>query len=322
MRGVIKFVDPKTRSWGFIITPDNGRDVHFVVADFIDAHPTPSDNGADVEFDLKEDSQGPHAKNVRFLGQQPLATQKSAPLSCSLKNWAFVPFFPFRSRDGRDYSSVLELLATKALGERWYFGKQPGSNPWSVLENYFKYTFVRLQRENKVAEVGAHATFNTGLVDRLYDPIFALFDLNPQKGAQRWAFYDFCVPGKGQSGKKLTAAFDPLPDPPSYFTSKFDMLLESNKDIHVDYDHVILDGIGRDRFPAEFLRQHVPKGMTWEDPRLLGPIECKEYLANFAGALNEDLQTLRSIKYRLEDARMLAERCSGPHFLDRRTTLS
>ena len=43
------------------------------------------------------------------------------------------------------------------------------------------------------------------------------------------------------------------------------MLLDTTKDIHVDYEHVILDGVSRDRFPAAFLVHHAPKGFQWQD---------------------------------------------------------
>jgi hypothetical protein len=106
-------------------------------------------------------------------------------------------------------------------------------------------------------------------VDRLYDPIYALFAHNDHP-RPAWKFYDFCVPGKGQSGKKLTEIFDPLPEPATCFGSNFDMLLDTTKDIHVDYEHVIMDGVSRDRFPSELLAHHVSKGFKWQDYTLWG----------------------------------------------------
>jgi len=311
VHGIIKFVDPQTRRWGFIIPDDNGPDVHFSISNFSGPHPTPSDSGAEVEFEIVEDAQGRHAKSARFLAPQaPSAPAQSgeAP-SDMLKQWAFIPYFQFRGRDGKDYSSVLHLLSSLALDERWFFGKEPNpQNPYPVLDNYLKYTFLKAQREEKVNYQGPYATFNTGLVDKLYDPIFALFEKNPQKGFQPWAFNDFCVPGKGGSGKKLTSVFYPLPDSPTYFTNNFDMLLDTTKGIHVDYEHVIFDGIERDRFPSDFLRQHVPRGVTWQEVSSLGYQERREFLAGFVKALGEDVQCLRGIKGRLEDAKLLAEK--------------
>ena|ERR1700678_187540 len=180
-----------------------------------------------------------------------------------------------------------------------------------ILDSHLRYTFFKLKQEKRVLEfrdgrVG-WATFDTGLVDRLYDPIYALFAHNDHP-RPAWKFYDFCVPGKGHSGKKLTEIFDPLPEPASYFSSNFDMLLDTGKDIHVDYEHVIMDGVSRDRFPPEFLGHHVPKGFVWTDYAKLPKTEKQQYLARLSIAIEQDLQCTRAIKNRLEDAKALAEK--------------
>ena len=54
MEGRIKFVDPKTQKWGFIVPADKTRDVHFDIADFAGPRPSPADNDAPVQFDLAE----------------------------------------------------------------------------------------------------------------------------------------------------------------------------------------------------------------------------------------------------------------------------
>jgi hypothetical protein len=86
------------------------------------------------------------------------------------------------------------------------------------------------------------------------------------------------------------------------------MLLDTSKDIHVDYEHVIIDGVSRDRFPPEFLAHHVPKGFAWEDYTKLERAEKQTYLAKLSGAIAQDLQSTRAIKNRLEDAKALAEK--------------
>jgi hypothetical protein len=95
-----------------------------------------------------------------------------------LSQWAFMIFVSFVTPGGKAVQSALKDLADMALEERWYFGTIPDTrNPYPILENYLKYTFFRLRREGKVAEspegAGRWAAFNTGLVDRLYDPVFA-----------------------------------------------------------------------------------------------------------------------------------------------------
>jgi hypothetical protein len=224
-----------------------------------------------------------------------------------------VPYIPFRTREGYDCPSVLELLAGLALrGEKWHFGQAPDPRfPYPILDNYLKYTFVRLQHEGKViartASDGKWAAFNTGLVDKLYDPIFALFEANHRE-APPWKFYDFCVPGKRASGRKLTAVFDPLPEPARYFGTNFDMILDTSKEIHVDYEHVILDGVSSNRFPPEFLREHLPQEFDWQDPAGLSHDEYLTLLYRLRQTIEKDDRCMRNIKRRLEDAKVLAEK--------------
>ncbi len=230
----------------------------------------------------------------------------------ALKHWSFVPYVKFKARNNKQYSSALELLAELAIDEPWFFGKKADpKNAFPILDSHLRYTFFKLKQEKRVLEFRDRsvgwATFNTGLVDRLYDPIYALFAHNDHP-RPAWKFYDFCVPGKGQAGKKLTEIFDPLPEPATYFSSNFDMLLDTTKDIHVDYEHVIIDGVNRDRFPSEFLSHNVPKGFIWEDYTRLQRAEKESYLVRLSTAIAQDLQCTRAIKNRLEDAKALAEK--------------
>jgi uncharacterized protein DUF3825 len=285
-----------------------------------------ADAGREVEFDLEAVDQTRSAKKIQFLGVTvPTA---SAPTSKedvwqdtrvinnpspgeALKAWAYVPFVPFKHR-GTQYSSVLEYLAQIVLPERWHFGGTPNArNPFPILDNYLTYTFFRLQREGQVLEKktseGSWAVFNTGLVDKLYDPIFALFTGNKYE-TPPWRFYDFCVPGKGDSGRRLTSVFDPLPKHARYFDNSFELVLDTSREIHVDYEHVILDGVSRGRFPYAFLEQHTPKGFKWlkyvdmeAEPRM-------QFLGELSAAIERDVQCTRVIKRRLEDAKLLAEK--------------
>jgi cold shock CspA family protein len=313
MLGKIKFLDGKTQKWGFIVPDDGTRDVHFHASDFDGDKPNASDQARDVQFELQDDDTGRHARHVTMLDTAGIRRRSPAVRPGeALKHWSFVPYVEFRSRSGKQYASALELLAETAIEERWFFGTAPDPrNEYPILDNYLTYTFFKLKQEKRVLEfkdgnVG-WATFNTGLVDRLYDPIYALFASN-DRPQPAWKFSDFCVPGKGPSGKKLTEIFDPLPEPATYFSSNFDMLLDTTKDVHVDYEHVILDGVNRDRFPAEFLARHVPKGFQWRDYPKLQRVDRQGYLAALSQAIEHDLQCTRAIKNRLEDAKALAEK--------------
>jgi cold shock CspA family protein len=334
MKGRIKFVDAKTGLWGFIAPEDSTKDVHFALSDFVGVRPIVEDAEAEVEFELVEDSQGRHAKSIRFVDppvREPSTSVAASP-GDALTTWAFVPFIPFEAKDHKKYSSALELLDSITLEEKWHFGENPNpERPFPILENYIKYTFYKLQCEEKVEESsdGHWAIFNTGLVDKLYDPIFAMFEKNTRDGAQPWYFFDFCVPGKGGSGKRLTSVFAPLPGPASYFTDSTDMLLDVAREMHVDYEHVIFDGLRRDRFPIELLRRHVPDGFTFEE---YGDYEYGDrirVLYSYADALEQDLQTLRALKWRLEDAKNVAQKRTRwnyktaiPQYYPRRDILS
>jgi len=313
MRGKIKFVDSKTGQWGFIVPEDGSEDVHFKVADFSAPRPTPQDAELLVEFELQEDDSGRHARSARLLNPPDVAYAAAPPISAgpgvALTHWAFLPCaIGYTSPAGRGYSSALEYLAELALEEAWHFGTAPNPhNPYPILDNYLRYTFFRLQKEDKVSENDSHAAFNTGLVDRLYDPIYALFTRN-NRPAPRWRLYDFCVPGKGPSDRRLTSAFAPLPGPASYFSSNFDMLLDTSQEIHVDYEHVIYDGVERERFPQEFLAHNVPRGFDFKDYRSMSTPDKLAFLQELRTAIEADLQCTRAIRNRLEDAKSLAEK--------------
>ena len=47
--------------------------------------------------------------------------------------------------------------------------------------------------------------------------------------------------------------FNPLPQPPSYFECKEDLLFDLEKELHTDYEHILLDNVAR--LPLEFLRE-------------------------------------------------------------------
>jgi Domain of unknown function (DUF3825) len=71
---------------------------------------------------------------------------------------------------------------------------------------------------------------------------------------------------------------------------------------------VILDGVARDRFPYAFLEHYVPKGFEWRRYPDMEAWDKKSFLEALSMAIENDVQCTRSIKRRLEDAKMLAEK--------------
>lgn len=282
--------------------------------------PTGSDAGKEVDFELDVKWGRRSARKISLIENASpsaapttsLVTSAPLPLGLgeALKQWAYVPFTPINIW-GVDYSSALDYLAKLALHEKWHFGESPDpKNPYPILESYLSFTFFKLKSDNLVNDAVDNngkrwATFNTGLVDKLYDPIYALF-----RGQQSppWAFLDFCVPGKGDSGRRLTENFDPLPSHAKYFDKSFELVLDTSKEIYVDYQHVIVDGVARGRFPDVFLEEHVPKGFGWEDLHEKGRTERRSFLETLGKSIENDAQCMRRIKRRLEDAKLLAEK--------------
>ena len=197
-----------------------------------------------------------------------------------------------------------------ALSERWFFGDESNDDdPNPILRSYFIYTFAKLRRENQIIEhhgqVESWAAFNTGLVSKLYEPIYALFGRNDRE-EPFWKFQSFCLAGIGKDGKKLTSTFAPLPQPPKYFEKSTDLLFDVDQEIFPDFDHIVYDGILKERFPYTFLELNKPRGLDWKDPSDLDFDERKEYLRNFVNAIENDPQCNRSIVNRIRDAIDLA----------------
>lgn len=328
MLGKIKFVK---HDYGFIIPDEGGQDVHFWTKDVEGPPIRSAHSGLAVEYSLGEPSIGgrPHAQMVRLVEQdaasmiievepvRPRIITNPSPVE-TLKQWAFLPMREFDAPDGKQYASVFAYLASIALEEEWSFA---GEDDYSILQNYFSYTFYRLaQEDNEALQKGlreedmkirissGYATFNTGLVDRLYDSIYAVFELNDPGREQNWKFYDFAVPSKKDAGKLLTNKFNPLPAPAQYFSSNYDMLLDLSQEIHWDPGHVILDAIARNRYPMEVLKNYVPKGLEWVDYSDLEPEERDKYLQRFAAALEEDDDTYLLLNNRFETAYKLARK--------------
>lgn len=90
--------------------------------------------------------------------------------------------------------SAIETLKNMALSERWTYSIENENYPSPILAKYLKWTFVKLMRENKILYSNEYAAFNTGLVDKFYKPIYAVFDKN-KYNKQPWHFIDFCVAG-------------------------------------------------------------------------------------------------------------------------------
>jgi hypothetical protein len=153
-------------------------------------------------------------------------------------------FFPI-------YDKSVEYLATTlADPEEWEFSNAVEMK-YSILKNYLEHTFRKVQQEGKVAYTNGntHACFNTGLVTKNLEEIFAFFEAykNPRadKSNSPFCFRAFLK----QSDIQLLQTFPGnLPDIADFFQKPEDLLFNPNCQLIPQIDHIIEDNIMR--FPA------------------------------------------------------------------------
>lgn len=166
-----------------------------------------------------------------------------------LWDWAY---FPNRTEN-------LGELAEAALQEKWHFGEVADpERPTPILFNYLQYTFLKVQLEKKLcfSEEGTFAAFNTGLVNRLYQPLIAAFRKNAPHARQPFILEGFCVPGERGLGKDVVRNIPGDLLPPEYFSDVSDLLYQHpERTPEVDWHHVIIDGMRHGRFPPAFIAE-------------------------------------------------------------------
>ena len=193
-------------------------------------------------------------------------------------------------------------LASIALPETWYFGPEPPADfAYPILKSYLRYTFVRLQHEGKVltSQDKQYRTFNTGLLNTLLQPIYALLSRSEAE-ATKWAL-DFCIAGEDYVGKTLVSEFSQLPVAANYFKNadKAFYYLDAGKPT-VDWKHVVKDNMVR--LPIAFLKRYAPAEFEPRSTTGMSTSEFYAYKRSFIDALDADPTSYRNIVSRLEDA--------------------
>lgn len=248
--------------------------------------------GERVTFELVVYGDKQQAHALRRV--QELPTRDRSALVQYLFDWAYVGYVP---------NCLSELQGLALPGERWEFRNTPPdpARPSPILYSYLVQTFARLVLETKVRLTADHsfAAFNTGLVDRRYEPIHALFV--PNDGRAPWQLAGFCIAGEGVHGQNLVRSFAPLPASAHYFTDPKELLYNvAAGPPSLDWAHIILDRI--DRYPREFIEDNRPKDFDCKDPAGLADDERVEYYAALRSAIVADDRTYRRIMNRLSDA--------------------
>ncbi|MAM40285.1 MAG: hypothetical protein CMQ11_17470 [Gammaproteobacteria bacterium] len=287
------------KNYGFLLNPNGGKDILIHRSEVVDG--TVPQKGAVYWFNIGMDrQQRPCAVNASLkVGAEAAPVPVVDYDTKELFDWAFIPLF---SRDST--SKAISELASLALTEDWRYRESPTEDfdEFGILRNYIKFTFTRLRHEGKVITGDQFATFNTGLVDRFYEPIHAFFEKN-DRPSPPWKWRSFCVSGQGEEGKLLARTLQPLPEAASYFKNIDDLYFDAEAPFDEDLDHIVLDGIKRNRYPHDFLDTYAG-GFSLQDY-----VSNRDaYLASIAERLNNDDAMYRRLRNRLKDAILLARK--------------
>jgi len=218
----------------------------------------------------------------------------------ALFDWAFMGTHTHGS-----YSDILKQLKDLALPEQWYYGHSiPSDGKLPILDNYFRYTFFKLKKEGKILEGDEFAAFNTGLVNKTYKDIFALFKKHEDEGLP-WSFNSFCVEGEDWGGKRMVSEFKELPLRANYFNEPVEMIYDTTAGKpSLDHTHILVENASR--LPFAFLEENCPKGFHVENIETMDFNRRQEYFTELSSAVKGDERNLRYMKGRLDDAVDLA----------------
>lgn len=300
--GVVRKVGKVTRvlgDYGFVSADDApDHDIYFKTSWF---RGSPSLTvGEAVVFDIKSYGDKQTANHILRYPETPVASDSEmrrvgrSPISGHLFDWAYLGYVP----------NVLAELRGLALEERWEFKNAPRDvdRPLPILHGYLIHTFRRLVLEGKVIvnERASLAAFNTGLVDRRYETIYALFAAKDDP-RQPWQLAGFCIAGEGADGQNLVRHFNPLPPPAHYFDTPTDLLYDTRAGKpELDWNHIVIDNIRR--YPTEFIEDHWPAGCSVEVAPEGSGDQNDVYYTELARAIEADNRTYRRIMNRMKDA--------------------
>lgn len=160
-----------------------------------------------------------------------------------------------------------------ALPEQWYSGPTVGKGekePYpDILANYLRITVSRLMTEDPNMKKkflitgdkkGKYCIFNTGLVNKFYQPVHCVLKENSRDKPQKWRYCkgSFCVRGVG-----LGALLPRDLQPARYWTDVSQLLYELPQDepSHMpggNFSHIICENAIR--IPEHVLRKSKPAG--------------------------------------------------------------
>lgn len=215
-------------------------------------------------------------------------------------------------------AAINDLATNLALEERWYY-TEADKQTKPILKNYLSYTFERLQYEDaeevkkakeenrepilKILENEEHALFNTGLVNNIYEPLYAFFKRNDGSNpvvTQPWIFIAF---GTANSYyQNIITDFPYRPKRAQYFTDSSDLFYDTNAAMPtLNWEHFIKDNI--ERLPLGFVKKGAPEGYVFYDnPDALPKPQKTSYYKQLANDIYNDDDWLQFLTTRFKNA--------------------
>lgn len=178
-------------------------------------------------------------------GNQPYIRVAKESSRSELENFAYM----------RNWTTTLSILAKLALDEPWCFpSEKEGRHEYTILYRYLTGTYIRLKQEEKIYFNSSKnlAAFNTGLLSRTWQPIYALFEPNSIPDNSPWKLKGFCCAGTGLCGQELVREFPELPKPAKYFTDDEERYFDPDTTLHINVDH-LLNSKNLSRLPLPYL---------------------------------------------------------------------
>lgn len=191
-------------------------------------------------------------------------------------------------------NSFFDHLANKAMKENWKWANNRDSNySQPILKSYLEFTYYRLRDEDaqamkekkekkkKIFEYNGKEYFNSGLLDRNFRQIIIVGDIYkhkvtiPSLGEEDtewnllkniWAY--------SHNEPEIARMFheDELPEIASYFEDYRKVVFDAQLDIHLNDDHIFVEGVERGRLPKYQKEYNTVKDNNEEKDLLIGRI--------------------------------------------------
>jgi len=187
--------------------------------------------GERVEFFRKGTERGDQAIYVKRLDARP-----------PWDRFSYIPTDAYRRLAGLAEPEDWALEAEDSLATS---GRLP------ILESYVRYTFARVEEQDKIAE-GVNsdgsrvAAFNTGLVTPNQEEIYGFFAEAKRDEAHEWRFVDWTK----ASDNRISGAFESRPRLAQYWEDPEVLFYDVRRPLILDWDHFVEDNIHR--YPEGF----------------------------------------------------------------------